>query len=125
MMEKCQGNLENLIKGQIKGIEKNSIECRSILGQLAVGLSYLHGKEIIHRNLKPSNVLIRVSFDFVVIKLTDIGFSRKLPEENKSFNTIGNFETPIYRAPELHHSLNKGQTGKHVEILNAPHFSVQ
>ena len=69
MMEKCQGNLEDLIKGtekeerRIKGVDKNSIDGRSILGQLAVGLSYLHGKKITQKDLKPGNILIWVSSD--------------------------------------------------------------
>ena len=102
MTEKCQGDLKDLIKGTIKGVDKNSIDGRSILGQLAVGLSYLHGKEIIHKDLQPANVLISVSSDhLVLVKLADFGLSRKLPDGKKSFNLTEGLGTPVYRAPEL------------------------
>ena len=101
MMEKCQGNLENLINGEIKSVEKKSIDSRIILGQLAVGLSNLHGEKIIHKDLKPNNILILVTSSHIIIKLADFGFSRLLPDGKQSFNPTSNLGTPIYRAPEL------------------------
>ena len=99
MTENCQDNLKNYIKG--KGVDQNSIDSKSILGQLAVGLSYLHDKEIIHKDLKPENILIWVSSELVLVKLADFGYSRKLPEGNTSFDATKHLGTPNYRAPEI------------------------
>jgi mitogen-activated protein kinase kinase kinase len=43
------------------------------------GLSYLHSKEIIHRDLKCANVLVD---NKGTIKLSDFGASKQLVEDN-------------------------------------------
>ena len=107
MTEKCQDNLKNYIKG--KDVDKNLIDGRSILGQLAVGLSYLHGKEIIHKDLKPANILIWVSTELALVKLADFGFSRKLSEGKTSFDATYHLGARIYRAPEIQQTDEEGK----------------
>jgi serine/threonine-protein kinase len=47
-------------------------QVRAILGQLAGALEYVHGRGLVHRDLKPGNVMITHLGD---VKLTDFGLA--------------------------------------------------
>jgi eukaryotic-like serine/threonine-protein kinase len=72
-----------------------------LVGQIAYALDYLHGKGIVHGDLKPSNILITKDGDAV---LTDFGLvaNRRLREALASVEAAGMVAgTPAYMAPEL------------------------
>ena len=71
-------------------------EVRKIAQQLVQALYYLHSHRIIHRDMKPQNILISANG---IVKLCDFGFARSM-----STNTIVLISikgTPLYMAPEL------------------------
>lgn len=71
--------------------------------QIASALSYLHERDIIYRDIKPSNCGIDAHGD---IKLFDFGFSRELPKTvvrdvDDTFKMTGRIGTLRYMSPEV------------------------
>ncbi|XP_067106446.1 serine/threonine-protein kinase PLK2-like [Osmerus mordax] len=74
-------------------------EVRYYLRQIVSGLKYLHGQEILHRDLKLGNFFINESME---LKVGDFGLAAKLERvENRRRTICG---TPNYLSPEV---LNK------------------
>jgi len=99
-MEFCQGEtLHQLIaaRGPLK-----EAQVRPMLGQLAVALKYVHGRGIVHRDVKPSNIVVTRSGG---IKLLDFGIVT-VEEHSDLWNTQKTTShptlqgTPRYMAPE-------------------------
>ena len=74
----------------------------TVLYQLALGLEYIHKKELIHRDLKPENVLIWVDpkDGQVLMKWADFGLSKTVNERG-SYSMSGIRGTFKWLAPEL------------------------
>jgi CRP-like cAMP-binding protein len=75
---------------------------RAILGQIAEGLLYAHESGVIHRDLKPGNVLVDRRGQ---VKLTDFGLSKLLESEVLEGKAVG---TPAYMPPEQFQSESVG-----------------
>ncbi|XP_022640398.1 serine/threonine-protein kinase TIO isoform X2 [Vigna radiata var. radiata] len=75
-----------LPEGQVQAIAK----------QLVKALHYLHSNRIIHRDMKPQNILIGAGS---VVKLCDFGFARAMSTNTVVLRSIKG--TPLYMAPEL------------------------
>jgi serine/threonine protein kinase len=78
--------------GQAWGIDRSLSAFRQILA----GLDYAHSKGVIHRDVKPSNILVS---DSDLVKLTDFGIALLIGDKRltASQSTIG---TPTYMSPE-------------------------
>jgi len=74
---------------------------QQVLTQLANGLNYIHSKQLVHRDIKPGNILIVSSFsNQVTVKWTDFGFSKPVNERG-SYSLSQLKGTLIWMAPEL------------------------
>ncbi len=69
-----------------------------ILRDVGAGVSAAHAAGVVHRDLKPDNVLLAVDGRVVV---TDFGIARALPSADQATKTAGGIVgTPYYMAPE-------------------------
>ena len=85
------GDLSNFLKKQpLK--EKFT---RKYMKQLSNGLKYLLDNNILHRDLKPQNILLSKNYD---VKITDFGFATYYTKDT-IINTLCG--SPMYMAPEI------------------------
>ncbi|CAG2114977.1 unnamed protein product, partial [Medioppia subpectinata] len=72
------------------------------LREITLGLQYLHSKSIIHRDVKPENIVMGTLGDVGdtrwVLKLGDFGLAKLYQASRNNTNDVG---TPKYMAPEL------------------------
>ena len=90
------GDLDNYIrslKKQNKILSTNTVD--NIISQVTEGIDYLHNNNIIHRDIKTTNILV---FNDNLFKITDFGVSKNLEKNNFAYTNIG---TPYYMAPEI------------------------
>ena len=79
VMEYMDNTLDEYIK---TNNDKLSIEQRkNIVFQILRAFNYLHSKQILHRDISPKNVLIKIYEDTLVVKISDFGLV-KIPESN-------------------------------------------
>lgn len=73
---------------------------QSFIYQILCGLKYIHSADVLHRDLKPGNLLVNADCQ---LKICDFGLARgysENPEENNQFLTEY-VATRWYRAPEI------------------------
>ena len=71
---------------------------KKLMVDCLLGLEYMHHKKLIHRDLKPGNILLFKKDFKITAKLCDFGLSK--PYTNQGGQTPG-VVTVIYRAPEI------------------------
>ncbi|KAF9233822.1 kinase-like protein [Melanogaster broomeanus] len=130
IMEYCAGgDLTNYIKkrGRVEGLEYSpspgaalqyyphprsggldEIVVRSFLRQLARALKFLRTRNLIHRDIKPQNLLLTPAppeelakghpVGVPILKVADFGFARSLPNAMMAETLCG---SPLYMAPEI------------------------
>jgi serine/threonine-protein kinase/endoribonuclease IRE1 len=114
-VERCQSSLFDLFKEgggrEVLGEEQRKladeiiVNVREVLQQLAAGLHHLHETRIIHRDIKPQNILVAFSKKNQKVPrlvISDFGLCRILPENASTLvGTVGNAGTVGWKAPEL------------------------
>jgi serine/threonine-protein kinase len=88
------GTLDNVIKS---GVQLPIRQIRVIMEQLLLALDHAHAKGVIHRDVKPSNILCHTAGS---IKVADFGTARIDSLELTRSGLLGPIGTPYYTAPE-------------------------
>ncbi|MBN2725728.1 MAG: serine/threonine protein kinase [Deltaproteobacteria bacterium] len=68
-----------------------------IILKVARALEYIHARNILHRDIKPGNIIMSYHGD---IKITDFGISRELNSSDKNKDNDSSMGTPSYMSPE-------------------------
>lgn len=121
-LELCLCTLEDIIEKPQKVADLSIPRRNDILYQLASGLHYLHSLKIVHRDIKPQNILVanvkkpnHLKKDPIVLEqiqyennvrllISDFGLCKKLEHDQSSFRATTQHAasgTSGWRAPEL------------------------
>jgi serine/threonine-protein kinase len=80
-----------------------------LIGQVASGLADTHAIGIVHRDIKPGNILLGRRSDGRAAYLGDFGVAGRLGGD--AWGEAGTFGTPIWMAPEVHSGGRGGVAG--------------
>ena len=92
-MECCKTDLEKVMR---KGTGSTPQDIKCYMKQLLQGMAYCHSQFVLHRDLKPGNLLIA---EGGIVKLTDFGLARTFGAEQEVLSPEA--VTIWYRPPEL------------------------
>ncbi len=96
VFELCDiGNLQDAVMGARK-LRLNVSQKVNICSQVASGMSYLHSRRIIHRDMNTRNVLLTSN---LTAKIADFGCARIVPETG-TLKTTTLSGSPAYMSPE-------------------------
>ena len=70
---------------------------RRVASGVAAGLVHIHSKPLVHRDLKPGNILLTAD---LTAKVADVGLARALHGTQAYMTGTGATGTPVYMAPE-------------------------
>ena len=116
VMEYCNGgSLSDCLEYHLKNYKKPFSEevVQYLMRQIISGISYLHGKHILHRDIKLDNILVKFDSEEdrqkrnmlkAKVKIIDFGFARYLDPKELAFSTLG---SPINMDPGILRKLNK------------------
>ena len=94
VMDFMDTDLEVIIKDN--SIVLTPANIKSYILQTLLGLEYLHSKWILHRDLKPNNLLMNSNG---ILKIADFGLAKFYGSPNRQYTHM--VVTRWYRAPEL------------------------
>ena len=98
ILELCAGTLEDFLRDKFPGLEPNELRW---LYQMAAGVNYIHSRNMVHRDIKPDNILLYGAIDDVNLKISDFGYSKRTTERGSYSLSSGVKGTLNYLAPEL------------------------
>lgn len=93
------GDLANYLRG------KGSDETLAVFIEICAGLGYLHSRGIVHRDVKPANILLDEKGH---PKLTDLGSARQVDRQTRITRAGSILGTYAYLAPEQIQSADAG-----------------
>jgi serine/threonine protein kinase len=121
VLELCAGTLTDYCENKYNGpMPPDDV----VLCQIAKGLDYIHSKDLVHRDVKPDNILISIGTP-IQMKLSDFGFVKKISPQG-TFSQSGLKGTEKWMAPEMLELLNDDTISDLTLTSNElPHGTVQ
>jgi len=97
VMEFCQGgDLAGFLKKRGGHVPEST--ARGFMRHIATGMAYLQEHNLIHRDLKPHNLLLSKDSASALVKIADFGFARMIKQDTMADTMCG---SPLYMAPEV------------------------
>ncbi len=84
---------------------------RKYLTDIVRGVDYLHSQKVVHRDIKPDNLLINRDN---VVKVSDLGVSQLVTTYNDMLQTYSG--TPAFLSPEICSSTGNAFSGKQADV---------
>lgn len=89
------------LEAHLQREELSLAEAISVLQQTSRGLVEMHEKQLVHRDIKPGNIMLRSTSDGFQVKLLDLGITKSLTPDLNSGTYPGSvLGTLDYAAPE-------------------------
>lgn len=85
------------VQGAAPALHKDPRECVHLLAKVTRAVAYAHGEGILHRDLKPGNILLDSRGEPMV---TDFGLAKWIDTTSDLTRSLAVFGTPGYIAPE-------------------------
>ncbi len=99
-------SLRELLAAQSYSTEKSFLTFLDIALQLAQSLGDLHAHRIIHKDIKPANIIVNLTTNQV--KITDLSIASRLTFENQALTNPNRLEgTLLYMSPEQTGRMNR------------------
>ena len=97
VMDYCEGGT---LRGLMSDEYRLSLsESLSLIRDVLEGLAHAHGRNIVHCDIKPENILLSLKLNGWQARISDFGIA-KLSQELRSQDETGNTGSPAYMAPE-------------------------
>uniref|UniRef100_A0ACD5X130 Uncharacterized protein n=1 Tax=Avena sativa TaxID=4498 RepID=A0ACD5X130_AVESA len=96
ILEYCRGG--DLYSYLLQHKRVPEIVAKHFIRQLACGLQMLREKNVVHRDLKPQNILLVANSENSILKIADFGFAKFLEPYGLAETLCG---SPLYMAPEV------------------------
>lgn len=97
VLEYASGTLRELLKANAGPLP--ALQVQSYLRQLILGLEFIHSKGVIHRDIKPDNIMIDASAECV--KISDFGVAQTLDIYTSSDFITSSVGSPAFQPPEV------------------------
>ena len=104
IMHLCKFDLNEFYKTREVSHETNL----EVMKQIMMGIEYLHSKNIVHRDIKPGNILV-ASVTPLQLKLADFDVCKCLDPEVETSLMTSNVGTLAFKAPEFFQRTSPGQ----------------